>query len=200
MIWLLLSISDWLIIMIGTGGFLVVVPHLFSVPVSVLWMGLQNYLNNYTWMWKIFWQGHILSTAGDALYTHKSKNRKVIKLLWESEQGLLLDPSWIDTAFWTALQFNNLPYLLKSLASQWHSANTVLEKEANIGSVSYYCQHFLLMGKMWRNSLHGIWSGDNYTENWRVFFWRWNHQMLREYTHSTVIQFQSFFCRWNHPE
>jgi hypothetical protein len=132
---------------------------------------------------------------------HKSKNRKVTKLLWESEQGLLLDPSWIDTAFWTAFQFNNLPYLLKSLASKWHSsANTVLEKEANIGSVYYYCQHFLLMGKMCRNSLNGIWSGDTYTQNWRFFSGGENHQMLREDTHSTVIQFQSFFCRWNHPE
>jgi hypothetical protein len=34
---LLLSISDWLIIMIGPGGLLLVVPHLFAVPISV-WM------------------------------------------------------------------------------------------------------------------------------------------------------------------
>jgi hypothetical protein len=38
-------ISDWLVIMIGPGGLLLVVPHLFAVPISV-------------WMWKILFQGH----------------------------------------------------------------------------------------------------------------------------------------------
>jgi hypothetical protein len=34
--------SDWPIIMIGAGRSLLVVPHLFAVPVSVLWVGLQK--------------------------------------------------------------------------------------------------------------------------------------------------------------
>jgi hypothetical protein len=38
-IWLVLSISDWLIMMIGPGGLLLVVPHLV---VSVSWAGLQE--------------------------------------------------------------------------------------------------------------------------------------------------------------
>jgi hypothetical protein len=42
MIWLLVTVSDWPIIMIGPGGLLLVVPHLFAVPVSVLWVGLQK--------------------------------------------------------------------------------------------------------------------------------------------------------------
>ncbi len=37
-----LSVSDWSIIMIGPGGLLLVVPQLFVVPVSVLWVGLQK--------------------------------------------------------------------------------------------------------------------------------------------------------------
>ncbi len=36
------SVSDWPIIMIGPGGLLLVVPHLFAVPVSVLLVGLQK--------------------------------------------------------------------------------------------------------------------------------------------------------------
>jgi hypothetical protein len=32
---------DWPIIMIGPAGLLLVAPHLFVVPVSVLWVGLQ---------------------------------------------------------------------------------------------------------------------------------------------------------------
>jgi hypothetical protein len=36
MILLLISVSDWPIIMIGPGGLLLVIPHLFAVPVSVL--------------------------------------------------------------------------------------------------------------------------------------------------------------------
>jgi hypothetical protein len=42
MIQLQLSVSDWRIIMIGPGGLLLVVPHLFAVLVSVLWVGLQK--------------------------------------------------------------------------------------------------------------------------------------------------------------
>jgi hypothetical protein len=39
---LLLSVSDWPIIMISPGGLLLVVPHLFSVLVTVVWVGLQK--------------------------------------------------------------------------------------------------------------------------------------------------------------
>jgi hypothetical protein len=42
MIYLLLSVSDWPIIMIGPGGLLLVVPHLFVVPVSVFFVRLQK--------------------------------------------------------------------------------------------------------------------------------------------------------------
>jgi hypothetical protein len=42
MIWLLLSVSDWPIIMIGPGGLQLVVSHLFAVPDTVLWVGLQK--------------------------------------------------------------------------------------------------------------------------------------------------------------
>jgi len=37
-----LTVSDWPIIMIAPGGLLLVVPHVFAVPVSVLWVGLQK--------------------------------------------------------------------------------------------------------------------------------------------------------------
>jgi hypothetical protein len=42
MIWLLLSVSDRPIIMIGPGGLLLVVPHLFAVPVSVYGRGCKK--------------------------------------------------------------------------------------------------------------------------------------------------------------
>jgi len=42
MIWLLLSVSDWPIVLIAPGGLLLVVPHLFAVPVSVLWWGCKK--------------------------------------------------------------------------------------------------------------------------------------------------------------
>jgi hypothetical protein len=42
MIQLLLSVSDWPIIMIGPGGLLLVLSYLFAVPVSVLLVGLQK--------------------------------------------------------------------------------------------------------------------------------------------------------------
>jgi hypothetical protein len=35
-------VSDWSIIMIGQGGLLLVVPHLFAVPVLVSWVGFQT--------------------------------------------------------------------------------------------------------------------------------------------------------------
>jgi hypothetical protein len=37
----MLSVSDWPIVMIGPGGLLLVIPHLF-VLLSVLWVGLQK--------------------------------------------------------------------------------------------------------------------------------------------------------------
>jgi hypothetical protein len=37
-----MSVSDWPIIVIGPGGLLLVVPHIFAVPVSVLWFGLKK--------------------------------------------------------------------------------------------------------------------------------------------------------------
>jgi hypothetical protein len=46
MIGLLLPIFDWLIIMIGPRGLLLVVSHLFAVPISVLYgWGCKN-VNN----------------------------------------------------------------------------------------------------------------------------------------------------------
>jgi len=41
-IWLLLPVSDWPIILIGQSGLLLVVSHLFAVPVLVLWVRLKN--------------------------------------------------------------------------------------------------------------------------------------------------------------
>jgi hypothetical protein len=66
---MLLPVSDWPIIMIGPGGLLLVVSHLFAVPDSsfslmdrvgkkqITSLGCENF----------FLQVHILSTAGDAL-------------------------------------------------------------------------------------------------------------------------------------
>jgi hypothetical protein len=63
---LLLRVSDWpIIIIIGPGGLLLVVPHLFALPVCFSCMGGVA-----TRMWKIFSQGHILSTTGEALTTN----------------------------------------------------------------------------------------------------------------------------------
>jgi hypothetical protein len=39
---LIYFLKSWRIIMIGPGGLLLVVPHRFAVPVSVLWVGLQK--------------------------------------------------------------------------------------------------------------------------------------------------------------
>jgi hypothetical protein len=36
------SFSDWPIIMIGPGGLLLVISHLFAIPDSVLWVGLKK--------------------------------------------------------------------------------------------------------------------------------------------------------------
>jgi hypothetical protein len=35
-------VSDWSIIMIGRGGLLLVISHLFAVPVLVSWVGFQK--------------------------------------------------------------------------------------------------------------------------------------------------------------
>ncbi len=76
MTWLLLTAaSDRLIMMIGPSGLLLVVPpHLFAVPVSVRWVGLQKKYTelNLGCETIIFLQGHILSTtSGDALTLSK---------------------------------------------------------------------------------------------------------------------------------
>jgi len=42
MIYLLSVVSDWPIIMTGPAGLLLVVPHVFAVPVSVLFAELQK--------------------------------------------------------------------------------------------------------------------------------------------------------------
>ncbi len=47
--------------------FLSVASHLFVVLILVFCTGLEKNLNNQTWMWEIFLQGHKLITAGDAL-------------------------------------------------------------------------------------------------------------------------------------
>jgi hypothetical protein len=39
MIWLVFIVSDWPIIMINPNGLLLKVPHLFIVPILVLWVG-----------------------------------------------------------------------------------------------------------------------------------------------------------------
>jgi hypothetical protein len=41
-IWLVLPLSDWPIIIIGSSGLLLVVSHLFAVPVLDLWVRLKN--------------------------------------------------------------------------------------------------------------------------------------------------------------
>ncbi len=43
----MLSVPDWAIIMIGPGGLLLVVPDLYALPVSVLWVGSKT-INNQT--------------------------------------------------------------------------------------------------------------------------------------------------------
>ncbi len=42
MMWLLLPVSDWSIIMISLGALLLVVSHLFVVPILGLWVGLEK--------------------------------------------------------------------------------------------------------------------------------------------------------------
>ncbi len=46
--------------MIGPGGLLLVLPLLFAVPVSVLWVGLQK---SKLGCEESFLEGHVLSTA-----------------------------------------------------------------------------------------------------------------------------------------
>jgi len=41
-IWLLLPVFDWPTVMIDPGGLLLVVSHLFAVPVFVSWVGLEK--------------------------------------------------------------------------------------------------------------------------------------------------------------
>jgi hypothetical protein len=62
--------------MIGPGGLLLVILHLFAVPVSVLWVGLQKsmYITKLGCE-KYYHRGHILSTIGDAL-THQIRNHE----------------------------------------------------------------------------------------------------------------------------
>jgi hypothetical protein len=50
MISLLLSVSYWPRVLIGAGGLLLVIPHLFAVPVSILWVGLPKKYVTKTWM------------------------------------------------------------------------------------------------------------------------------------------------------
>ncbi len=77
MIWLLLPISYWPIIMVASGGLLLVVSHLFAAPVLVYGWGWKK-VNNHIWMWEIFLQGHILSTTGDALTEKCFKEMMVV--------------------------------------------------------------------------------------------------------------------------
>ncbi len=56
----LASHSDW------SNLFAISSSHLFAVTFSVSQVGLKK-ANNYTWMWEILLQGHILSTSGDTL-------------------------------------------------------------------------------------------------------------------------------------
>jgi hypothetical protein len=50
MISLLLHVSDQSIIMIGPGGLLLVVSHLFAIPVEILWLGLEKKERTKLWM------------------------------------------------------------------------------------------------------------------------------------------------------
>ncbi len=88
MIWLLLPVSDWPIITIAPDGLLLVVSHLFAAPVLVYGWGWKK-VNNHTWMWEIFLQGHILSTTGDALTEKCFKEMTVVgcAFLWLWRSG-----------------------------------------------------------------------------------------------------------------
>jgi hypothetical protein len=104
-IWLLLSVSDRPIIMIGPGGLLSVVPHLFAVPVSVYCRGCKK-ANNETWMWKILLQGCILSTAGDPLIRGDAPNTPYVGLddsyqIQNDVQIIYTSTTPIDTNSWT---------------------------------------------------------------------------------------------------
>jgi hypothetical protein len=71
MIWLLVPVLDWPIIMIAPGGLLLVVPTYMQFRFQFYGWGYEKKVNNWTWMWEILLQGHILSTGGDALRTLK---------------------------------------------------------------------------------------------------------------------------------
>ncbi len=58
-------------ILIGPGGLLFVVPYLFAVPVSVLWVGLEKRFKTKLGCEKYFCRVMLLSTAGDALRVRK---------------------------------------------------------------------------------------------------------------------------------
>jgi hypothetical protein len=66
MIQLLLPVSDRPTIMIGAGGLLLVVSHLFAVTVLILWVGLEKSIKLNSDVRNIL-LGQILSTAGVAL-------------------------------------------------------------------------------------------------------------------------------------
>ncbi len=70
---ILLTVFRWPMQMVGPGGLLLLVPLLFDVQVSQ-WekkkkfhSGVAKKYITITWMCKILLQGHILSSAGDAL-------------------------------------------------------------------------------------------------------------------------------------
>jgi hypothetical protein len=56
LIWLPPFVFDWPFVMVGLGGLLLVVPHLFAIPILVLWVGLEKMFNQ-TWMWFFFLVG-----------------------------------------------------------------------------------------------------------------------------------------------
>jgi hypothetical protein len=56
----LLPVSNWSIIMIGPCGFSVsILPPICNPRFSVMDGIAKNAKNNYTWMWEIFWNGHL---------------------------------------------------------------------------------------------------------------------------------------------
>ncbi len=78
----MLSVPHWPIIMIRPGGLLLVVPHLFAVPVSVLWVGFAK--EN-----RILAGSHILSTAGDALSIELGSCNRLVHFMLHLQSGHL---------------------------------------------------------------------------------------------------------------
>jgi hypothetical protein len=62
------------VIIIGPGGLLLVVPHIFAVvTVSLSWVGCKE-VKSQTWMReRIFFQGHILSSTAREGYSKRIK-------------------------------------------------------------------------------------------------------------------------------